>query len=244
MWQPLIIALALLTRLPVADSGPHDARAAGRSVLWYPPVGLLIGAVLVGVAAVFGFAPDMVAAALALAAWCTLTGGLHLDGLSDSADAFIGSHGDSTRALEIMKDPAAGPMGVAAICLVLITKFAALTAHVSAETWWAIVLAPVLGRAAVIALLLTTPYVRPGGLGAELAAHLPRGAAWMMLLGLSAVAVFTGGLAALIGALLAFVIVRRLMLRTVGGTTGDTAGALIEITEAAALVLTVPELTN
>jgi adenosylcobinamide-GDP ribazoletransferase len=236
MWQPLAIAIALLTRFPVAQYGSGDPWAVGRSVLWYPAVGLLVGLVLAGVCLLAQSAPAMVGAALAILAWCGITGGLHLDGLSDSADALIGSHGDSARALEIMKDPSAGPMGVMAMCMVLIVKFAALTAHISTETWWPIVTAPVLGRAAVIALLLNTPYVRPRGLGAVLAAHLPRGPGRIVLLSVIAAATLLGGIPSLIGAGLAFLFLRRLMMRTIGGTTGDTAGALVEVTEAAALV--------
>jgi adenosylcobinamide-GDP ribazoletransferase len=166
-----------------------------------------------------------------------MTGGLHLDGLSDSTDALIGSHGDPARALEIMKEPSAGPMGVVAVCLLLLVKFAALAAHISAETWWPIVTAPVLGRAAIIALLLHTPYVRPQGLGEVLAANLPRGPGTVLLVAVLVAALFApGGLASFTGAVLAFLFLRRLMLRTIGGTTGDTTGALVEVTEAAALV--------
>jgi adenosylcobinamide-GDP ribazoletransferase len=236
MWQPLAIAVALLTRFPVPRYQSTDPRTVGRSVLWYPSVGLLIGLVLAGVCLLTKSAPAMVAAALALLAWCVMTGGLHLDGLADSTDALIGSHGDSARALEIMKDPSAGPMGVTAVCMVLIVKFAALNGHISTETWWPIVAAPVLGRAAVIALFLSTPYVRPQGLGAILAAHLPRGPGRVVLLVVLAAGFFTGGAATLIGAVLAFLFLRRLIVRTVGGTTGDTTGALVEVTEAAALV--------
>jgi len=236
MWQPLAIAIALLTRIPVPRYGSSHPRAVGRSVLWYPPVGLLVGLVLAGVCLLAESAPAMVGAALALLAWCGITGGLHLDGLSDSTDALIGSHGDSARALKIMKDPAAGPMGVIAVCMVLIVKFAALTTHISMESWWPIVAAPVLGRAAVIALLLSTPYVRPRGLGAVLAAHLPRGPGRVVLVVVLAAVFFAGGAAPLIGAVLAFLFLRRLIMRTIGGTTGDTIGALVEVTEAAALV--------
>ena len=236
MWHPLAIAVALLTRFPVPRYQSSDPRAVGRSVLWYPPVGLLIGLVLAAVCLLTKSAPATVGAALALLAWCAMTGGLHLDGLSDSTDALIGSHGDSARALEIMKDPSAGPIGVTAVCMVLIVKFAALTAHVSAETWWPIVAAPVLGRAAVIALFLSTPYVRPQGSGAVLAAHLPRGPGRIVLLVVLAAGFFAGAVVSLIGAVLAFLFLRRLIMRTVGGTTGDTTGALVEVTEAAALV--------
>jgi len=85
-------------------------------------------------------------------------------------------------------------------------------------------------------LLLSTPYVRPGGLGEVLAAQLPRAPASIVLIGVIAAAVVADGVAALIGAGLVFVFLRRLMMRTIGGTTGDTAGALVEVTEATVLV--------
>jgi adenosylcobinamide-GDP ribazoletransferase len=92
-----------------------------------------------------------------------------------------------------------------------------------------------LGRAAVIALLLDTPYVRPQGLGAVLAAHLPRGPGRIVLLGVIAAAAFLDSIPSLAVAGLVFLFLRKLMMRTIGGTTGDTAGALVEVTEAAAL---------
>ena len=236
MWRPLAVALALLTRWPVKVAASGDASESGRSALWYPAVGLLIGLVLAGICLVSRSAPATVGGALALVAWCLMTGGLHLDGLSDSADAFIGSHGDPSRALRIMKDAAAGPMGVVAVCVLLIVKFSALAALSDTQEWMPIVLAPVLGRAAVVALLLDTPYVRPGGIGETIAEHLPRGPARLVLTGVLAATVVAGGVAIVIGAGLAFLVLRRLMLRTIGGATGDTAGALVEVTEAAVLV--------
>jgi adenosylcobinamide-GDP ribazoletransferase len=73
-------------------------------------------------------------------------------------------------------------------------------------------------------------------LGAVLAAHLPRGPGRVVLVVVLAAVFFAGGAAPLIGAVLAFLFLRRLIMRTIGGTTGDTIGALVEVTEAAALV--------
>jgi cobalamin synthase len=73
-------------------------------------------------------------------------------------------------------------------------------------------------------------------LGAVLAAHLPRGPGRVVLLVVLAAGFFAGGVASLIGAVLAFLFLQRLIMRAVGGTTGDPTGALVEVTEAAALV--------
>lgn len=238
--RPLMIALAFLTRLPARAPAPADVVEAGRSVLWYPAVGLVIGLLLLAVGLLAPTVPPAVAAALLLAAWCLVTGGLHLDGLADTADGLVGGHGDPARILAIMKDAAAGPMGVAAIAVVLIVKFAALAALLAGEDWMPVVLAPVLGRAAAVALILTTPYVRSGGMGEALAAHLPHGPALLVLAATLAVAAAGDGIVAVAAALAIFWLWRRTLLRAIGGTTGDTAGALVEVTEAAVLVAATP----
>ncbi len=231
-------ALQFLTRLPT----PHveiDAAVRGVSVLFYPLVGLLVGALLALLHWPLATADAGLEAALLLLAWALPTGGLHLDGLADSADAWLGSHGDRVRALAIMKDPYTGPAGAVAVVLVLLVKFAALSALLGESAWEALVVAPLLGRAALVALLLTTPYVRPEGIGAEHAAHLPRVGAIGVLVatGVAVVAFLEwDGLWLLAAVAAAIYGLRLLMLRRLGGTTGDTLGASCEIVEATALV--------
>jgi adenosylcobinamide-GDP ribazoletransferase len=90
-----------------------------------------------------------------------------------------------------------------------------------------------------VALFLTTPYVRPGGLGSVLAQHMPRGACLAMLIGvaiLSALGSGWTGVFLLCATAGVFLFLRWLMSRRLGGTTGDTAGALVEVTETIALV--------
>jgi hypothetical protein len=110
-----------------------------------------------------------VLAALVLAVWVLLTGGLHLDGLADTADAWIGGQGDRDRTLAIMKDPRSGPMAVVIIVLVLLSKFAALQVLLAGDARTVLLLTPMLGRTVIVLLLITTPYVRPEGLGAAYA---------------------------------------------------------------------------
>jgi adenosylcobinamide-GDP ribazoletransferase len=139
-----------------------------------------------------------------------------------------------------MKDAASGPAGVSALVLVLLLKFAALaTLFERTPHWPALLLAPVLGRAALVFLLWSTPYVRPGGIGAAQAANLPRaGAVAVLLLVASALPGLYGargaGLLVTLGVLLWAL--RRLMRQRIGGITGDTLGASCEIVEAAVLV--------
>lgn len=239
MFRPLLIALQFLTVLPIRIDGVPDAKTTGRSLLYYPLVGLGIGALLAGLAWLLSGAHALVAAALLLAVWVAMTGALHLDGLADSADAWLGGLGDRERTLAIMKDPNCGPAGVVTLVLALLLKFASLAYLVPNGHWEILIVTPVLGRTALVLLFLTTPYVRPHGLGSLLANHLPRGTCIVtMIFTLAAVPLIIGSAA--IGLLLAlaglFLILRRLMLQRLGGTTGDTAGALVEITETVTLL--------
>ena len=233
--QSFLIALQFLTRIPLRCE--WSPQAAGRSLLFYPLVGLLIGLLLAAVAALLS-GGNLVAMALVVTLWVLLTGGLHLDGLADSADAWAGGYGDRQRTLAIMKDPYAGPIGVISIVLVLGLKWSALADLMAEARWLPLVLAPVLGRLAVLALFYTTPYARAEGLGAALAAHLPRQAAAQVMLLVTALIVLVGGgvgIWMLLTALAVLVAMRALLMRRIGGTTGDTAGALVELVEAAVL---------
>lgn len=239
MFRPLLIALQFLTVLPIRLDGAPDAEATGRSLLYYPLVGLLIGALLVMTAWMLGDAPPLLAAAVLLAAWVAVTGALHLDGLADSADAWVGGHGDRDKTLAIMKDPRSGPMAVVTLIVVLLIKFTALVQILSNGAWGHVVVIPVLGRTALVLLFLTTPYVRPQGLGSVLASHLPRNACTLaVIFTLLAVIAFLGSVTWWLLAVVAgvFFALRRLLLQRIEGTTGDTAGALVEITETVVLL--------
>jgi len=230
----LLVAIGFLTRIPVPHAVFGDADARARSLPWYPLVGVLIGALLYLLAwAIHGW-PPLLSAAVILAAWVALTGALHLDGLADSADAWVGGIGDRARTLAIMKDPNCGPMGVVALVLALLLKFAALA---SAPAWPGLLLAPLLARAALVAAFLFVPYVRAGGLGEGLAGSSRTiNLVVLMLVAAGSACAGRRGIASLLVAIALFALWRRACLRRLGGMTGDTCGALAELTEAAVLL--------
>ncbi len=233
------IALQFLTRLPAPILKEYTPQDRGRSVLYYPLIGLIIGALLVLMHTALAASDAGVRAALLLTAWVLVTGGLHLDGLADSADAWLGGHGDRARTLEILHDPRSGPAAIMLVVLVLIVKFSALSALAHYKVWPALLLAPVLGRAAMVGVFLTTAYVRARGLGSAQAQYLPRRTAVGILVACAAgvVALASGLGLLLLGVTVAGVyLLRRLMIKRIGGTTGDTLGATCEIIEALILV--------
>ncbi|QXG29207.1 adenosylcobinamide-GDP ribazoletransferase [Pseudomonas viridiflava] len=236
---PFWIALQFLGSFPIRLPGMPKPEETGRSLLFYPLVGVLFGIVLMSLNALLVGAPLMLHAALLLCAWVLLSGGLHLDGLADSADAWLGGFGDRERTLTIMKDPRSGPIAVVTLVLVLLLKFTAILALIESHHSIALLLAPLIGRGAMLGLFLSTPYVRAGGLGQALADHLPRGAARRVLLvGGVACVLFAGwsGLAAVVASIACFLWLRQVMIRRLGGTTGDTAGALLELLEVVVLL--------
>jgi len=237
--RPLWIALQLLTRLPTPDCGLPQAVELGCSLLCYPLVGLLVGILLAGAGWLLaGHLPPMLLAALLLSFWVMLTGALHLDGLADCADGWLGGHGDRERTLKIMHDPQSGSAAVVVVALVLLVKFAALVAVVDARQTLSLLFVPVLARTLLPLLFLTTPCARTEGLAASLAACLPRKAAWFVVaLGLLLTSLpAPSGVWLAVSGLLVFILLRRMMLEHIGGMNGDTAGALVELSETAALI--------
>jgi len=236
---PFWIALQFLSSLPIRLPGMPVPQALGRSLLFYPLVGLLFGAILWALNGLLLGTPLLLHAALLLTVWVLLSGALHLDGLADSADAWLGGFGDRERTLTIMKDPRSGPIAVVTLVLVLLLKFAALLALIEQQQALALLIVPLIGRSALLGIFLTTPYVRPGGLGQALADHLPRSAGKRVLALSAVVCVLIAGLNGVVAVVLAtlgFVWLRQVMLRRLGGTTGDTAGAMLELLEVAVLV--------
>ena len=241
MIRPLLLALHLLTRLPVPSlSTPPQPAELGWSVLFFPVVGGLIGALLAGMHAALDWIDPGVLAALTLTIWVLLTGGLHQDGLADLADAWIGAQGDRERTLAIMKDSRSGPMAIVAVALLLLTKFAALQVVLAGDTVWILLLTPALGRAAIVALLISTPHVRPAGLGSPYAHHLPRWSCGASVVVIAAATVaLLGALGGIVLAVLSIGLIglRQSLMRRLGGVTGDGLGAACELTETIALLI-------
>lgn len=236
---PFWIALQFLSSLPIRLPGMPTPQESGRSLLYYPAVGLLFGVLLMAMDHLLDGAPMLLHAALLLAAWVMLSGGLHLDGLADSADAWLGGFGDRERTLTIMKDPRSGPIAVVTLVVVLLLKYSTVVALIETHHGVGLLLAPVIGRAAMLALFLNTPYVRAGGLGQALADHLPRKSGMRVLAAVAVVCVLIGGGPAawvLVVAAGGFFWLRRVMMQRLGGSTGDTAGAMLELLETLVLV--------
>ncbi|AAM42328.1 adenosylcobinamide-GDP ribazoletransferase [Xanthomonas campestris] len=236
MIDGLLAAVGFLTRIPVPAWAFARPGAQARSLPWYPLVGLLLGVLLLALTWCLRGAAPLLAAAIVLSSWVWLTGALHVDGLADSTDAWVVAWATAPRTPGIMKDPTSGPMAVTAVVLMLLLKCAALTTLLPAAPA-ALWLAPLLARAAVVAAFASTPYVRAGGLGSALAGA-SRTVCVLAVAAAVGVACVAGPARAALAcgiAALVFALWRRACLQRLGGMTGDTCGALIELSETAVL---------
>jgi adenosylcobinamide-GDP ribazoletransferase len=237
----LWLAVQFLTIAPIRVAGPVDSAALGRSLAWYPLVGAGVG-LLVGGAA-FGLrlagAPAEVGGALALALLIGLTGALHLDGLADACDGAF-SHRAPEERLAIMRDPRVGSFGLAGAVCVLLVKYAALASMPTERLIGALAAALALGRAVMVGAAVLAPHGRPEGLGARMTSGAGRLELVIAAASALVIALAAGGAAGALwaagAAALAWLAARWLVTR-LPGLTGDTYGALNEITEAAVLVM-------
>jgi adenosylcobinamide-GDP ribazoletransferase len=245
----LRLSISTLTILP-AGAPRANRRTAGAAMAFAPMVGLAIGASAAGAGqlAHWWTQSAFASAVVAVCALAVATGGLHLDGLADTADG-LGSRRPADEALRLMKRPDIGPFGVAALVLVLAAQISSLTAayaiHRGAVS---VVVAAAAGRLAVTAACCRpTPAARPDGLGAWVAGTVRVGAAaavgGVVLLASGALGLIidrqTAALAAaaiLSGLGGALALLYRCVVRF-GGITGDVLGALVETGTTVALLI-------
>lgn len=238
--RALLQAIQFLTTLRVPAT-QYSPQSQATSLVYYPLVGLLIGLLLLLLATLLQGTPPQLAGVLCVAGWILLSGGLHLDGLADLVDGVAGAHGNPQRLLTIMKEPQVGALGVIALVLTLLLKGAAVAVLLAESQLLALVVAPMLARASVLLLFLCLPYRSEGGIASGysgLVATLPLlGAVLATCLLAATLLPLQAWLLALLLLALAFTCYRRFLLKHLGGFTGDCAGAWIELTELALVVL-------
>ncbi|MDQ7090095.1 MAG: adenosylcobinamide-GDP ribazoletransferase [Methylococcales bacterium] len=235
-----LLALQFLTRIPITFNRVVSDKQWGQTVLFYPIVGLIIGSLIAFIAFLLVETHFTVNAALILMVWVAITGGLHLDGLADCADAWAGGLESPQRSLAIMKDPRSGAIAVVILVLLLLLKWVALSRLlIQPDFLGYLILIPALGRSAILALMLSTPYVSPQGLAKTLNAYFPKIAA-LIILSLSVlIGCYVIGLMELLFTGLIIYLIRRLSLQRLGGVTGDVYGATVELVEVTLLTLVI-----
>lgn len=236
----LMAAIRFLTILP---AGGTDRFEPHKMIPFFPIVGLLIGLLLALFDALVGcFWSLSIASLLDGVFLIMITGALHLDGLGDTADGLYG-HRPKEKALEIMKDSRIGAMGVTAIIVVLVVKWAGLMGMASHRSL-GLILVPAYARGSMLFGFKLLPYCRSGGGTAHPFFQKPIN--WTAFIGFLPVLVFSFflgwtfpwllcGFAGVLSSLLFFYRSR------MGCITGDMLGAMVEIAEAALFLLLAAE---
>ncbi|MDI9571366.1 MAG: adenosylcobinamide-GDP ribazoletransferase [Pseudomonadota bacterium] len=243
--KALIAAFRFLTTFPVPGGKGIEEKDIAHSLPFFPVVGLFIG----GTAALGDFVfslllPPGVAAVLTVLLLVLITGGLHLDGLADTADGIF-SVRNRERMLEIMRDSHIGTMGVLALLFVLALKIAALAPLPHDRRLGILILMPLAGRAAMLLMLTALPYARKdGGLASLFIRHRSWGHPVFAMIFTIVTGLILGGggwlpspgagLLTALGGIVAATLTVALIYRRLGGFTGDTVGAAAEIAETAA----------
>ncbi len=241
--QTAAAALAFYTCLPVPTAWTLEFRGIAG---FAPAVGIFIGALLAILDALLQGVgiPILTASALVVAANIAITGGLHLDGVMDTADGLAVA--DPQRRLAAMSDSVTGAFGVMAAIAVVLLKTTAL-ADLHYGRWLALMAAGGWGRWGQLTSILRYPYLKASGKGAFHKASVRsfRDAipGLVLLLGLSGVQWFLDGdraaiaLGTALGGSAIAILTGAWFARQLGGHTGDTYGAVVEWTEALLLCL-------
>jgi adenosylcobinamide-GDP ribazoletransferase len=239
----IAIAAGFLTRLRVSRNFAGGARDIGKSARWFPLIGALLGGIYAGafLLLIRVFSPLLTAVLIVIIdAW--ITGAMHFDGLADTADGFGGGR---TRedVLRIMRDHSIGAYGAVAVGLALALKIAAIASFADQrEALAALLLAPVLGRWSAVVSGSIERYARAvedaEGVGGA-ARFIGRTELAIATIIALSVAIFVSRLKGIgVTAMVSLVILMWgwWCRRRIGGVTGDTLGAGLEISECVVLV--------
>lgn len=238
--RSLLAGFRFLTIFPTFASGENDGDYLPGALFYFPVIGLIVGAVTAAVYGIVSSATSpLVSSVITVIMLSLVSGFLHLDGLADTADGFMSSR-SSSRCLEIMRDSRTGVMGCGAICGVWLLKTSALLSIAEAEIATGVIVAATAGRVAIVCLMSLLPYAREeGGLASLFAPSAERGAPLVSLLFFALIVVIMSwgrllpAMVALVAVLALFALLCR---RRIGGYTGDTLGAVCELTETAVLL--------
>lgn len=226
VFQGFALAISMLSLIPFFKVHDFYKGINGYAVMFYPLVGFLLGAILYGIyLAATPFFPPLHVSVILLGLWVFLTGALHLDGLSDTVDGLFVEKG---RALEVMKDPHNGGMGMVFTTVFLLLKTSSL---IALDAMYLLPVILMLSRFGTVLEIYLFPYVSKGGMGSLAKSEFTKEQFLVVSLYSFAVIVLFGSYMLLFGVVLAVLLLKYFFMKRYGGFTGDIYGFSIEITE-------------
>ena len=235
-----LAALSFLTVIPLPRRREVSPEQVGRSIGYFPVVGIIIGLILAGLYWLLRLVlPSAVVSGLLLVCLVVLTGGLHLDGFVDTCDGIAGHKTPEAR-WQVMRDSRAGAFGIVGVCCLLIVKYVSLNSVPDSLMMMTLVLMPVVSRWAMVYAVFAYPYARPSGLGKVFKQAASRRRLAIATLVALAVAIpwfRLAGLVIMLGVWAIVVAMAAYLKGKFSGLTGDTYGAINEVAEVSVLIL-------
>jgi adenosylcobinamide-GDP ribazoletransferase len=241
-----ISALRFLTSIPLPGRYKTSPEQLGRATAYFPLVGLIIGLLLAGLNWLLNLIlPAAVVNALLIVTLVIITGALHLDGFADTCDGIAG-HKTVEERWEVMRDSRAGAFGITGLVILLLVKYVALDNIPEVFMAATLLFMPVVSRWTMVYALFAFRYAREEGLGMV----FKKSTRWPQFI---AASIFTVALAAALYPLFSstgFLIIGCTFVITTGlafyfkrkfdGLTGDTYGAINEMSEVTTLIVALP----
>ena len=226
IFKGFALAVSMLTSIPFFKVHDFYKGINGYAVMFYPLVGFFLGAILWATCSLLTpYIPSMHLGVIIFALWVLLTGALHLDGFSDTID---GLYVSKDRALEVMKDPHTGGMGMILSVTFLILKASSLA---YLEAFYLLPLVLMLSRLNAVLAIYFYPYISPNGI-ATLAKQEFKKSQLLITLFYSVVLVLMFNISILlVSSLLVLFIIKLFFMKRYGGFSGDIYGFTIEATE-------------
>ena len=230
-----LTALHLLTIIRTKSARPFDATVCGRSAVFFPLVGLLLGALVWGVDWLCRpVLPTTLLSIMLVGLLAVVSRGVHLDGVVKSTDALFDGSSSARRT------PARGPVGVLVLFFLLVCKVSALYMLLGGYRDIALLLGPMLGRWACVVMAYSSRPARTEGPGTTFVHGVQFNEfalSSLIALGILFTLIEIAGIALVLplgGLIIGFTLFCNSRL---GGVAGDQWGAMAELVETAAFCL-------
>ena len=243
-----LIGLQFLTRIFVVKQSVWTEQSFGESVKFFPAIGAVLGIICAAIVGAMSFLNlPIFTGAVGFSLMIILTGGIHCDGLMDSADGLFSGR-ERDKILQIMKDSRAGSFGVVSMIIIAALEVSTLAELAKLSTWFlcaAIYSAPIIGRLMMVVTIGAFPYARQSGMGkafAQFTTHrtiiLATGETILLLLPLSLISeifLICAAAASCVALIVAWKFAT-FSVEKIGGVTGDIYGAITTLAEMFSLI--------
>lgn len=237
MTDGILLAVQFMTRIPIKKEIEFSNKNLRTAISAFPLIGMFIGLISGFIFRALTVYNDQVAAGMCILAMVALSGGLHLDGLSDTLDGFLSGR-EKERTMGIMKDSRIGTFGALGLILVILLKFVFLSG-LGVDGWIGIPIVMAGGRLSAAWMIWRFPPARKDGLGSMFKSSKPGKSIIVIsvlliaLVGIS----YPKGIVSLSAAIITGQFIGQWSMRKISGLTGDVYGAGIELSELTALAI-------